>query len=348
MTDSLKRSPLADLYPEETKMMDFAGWQMPRDTGSIIAEHKTVRKKTGFFDLSHMGRFIIRGPKADEKMSRLFTRDLTAADTGHALYGFICNEKGFSLDDDIFYKRSTEEIWGVVNAANSTKVYNWLVDNLSGLDITDMSAQTVLLAIQGPEAPDIFDELKLDLPEKLFRANWNNNGMLATTGYSGEAGGEAWLNIEEGKKVFKNLLKNNITFCGLGARDSLRLEKGYPLHGHELNDQIDPISAGLETFIDWEHEFKGRSALEKINRGGPKQKSQGLIFNSRRSPRPGAEVTDTTDGTVGKITSASFCPSLNKAAALALLNPSLKPDQTVKVKTGNQEQTARITPPPFI
>ncbi|MFP4686492.1 MAG: glycine cleavage system aminomethyltransferase GcvT [bacterium] len=348
MDREVKKSPLADLYPEKTKLMEFAGWQMPRDAGSIIAEHNAVRKNAGVFDLSHMGRIVIKGPEADRKLSRLFTRDLSAASKGRALYGFICEETGYSLDDDIFYKRSPEEIWGVVNAANCAKVYNWLTENLPGLEVLNLSEETVLLAIQGPKAPYVFERIGLELPKKMFRASWNEAGMLATTGYSGEAGGEIWLKINEGREVFEKLLQEKITFCGLGARDSLRLEKGYPLHGHELNDEIDPLAAGLDFFIDWKHDFKGRKILLERKNKGLKRKIRGLLFNTRRSPRLKAKLIDDTGKKAGYITSSGYSPTLNHAIALALLDSRLSLNQRVKVKSPTTSQPAKITNLPFL
>ncbi|MFB6344683.1 MAG: glycine cleavage system aminomethyltransferase GcvT [bacterium] len=347
--DVPSRSPLYDLYPCDPPLMPFGGWEMPRDFGGIMEEHRATRGEVGVFDLSHMGRIVIKGPGAASEVGGWFTRDVASAPRKRALYGFFCDESGGCLDDDILYKRNEDEVWAVINAANRDVVVDHLREHLNGVEVMDCTEVTVLLAIQGPEAPELIESLELEFfPDKPFRAEWtDDDGMNATTGYTGEEGGEIWATLDRGRELFRDIIDRDITLCGLGARDTLRLEQGYPLHGHELSENIDPVTAGLEMFIDWGHDFHGKFELETIKEQGPEQQIMGLKLEGRRSPRQGYEVRD-GDSVVGEVTSGRFSPSLNCGIGLALVDESLTEQNEVTVRIRDQSFSAELVHPPFL
>lgn len=347
-SDGLRRSPLYELYPEGTPFMEFGGWEMPRDFGGIVREHQAVRDSVGVFDLSHMGRLVIRGPGAAQQLSGLFTRDLTDADPRRALYGFFCDEEGGCLDDDILYLRSPEEVWGVVNASNRIRIYDWLTEQLDAT-VEDRTLDTVLLAVQGPEAPDAIGSLGISpFPDRPFRCIWDNGSLFATTGYTGEAGGELWLPDREGSELFRRIRDQDLVLCGLGARDTLRLEKAYPLHGHELSREIDPLTAGMERFIDWDHEFIGRESLLEIRKRGPDKRLTGVVLEGRRSPRRGYAVRVPDGPSVGTVTSGRYSPSLEKGIGLALVDPSVPRERDLEVEIRDQWYRVEQDELPFL
>ncbi len=348
MNSKLRRSPLFEVYPPDVPTMEFGGWEMPRDFGGIIREHRSVRESVGVFDLSHMGRFVVRGEDAATQLSRLFTRDLDDVEPGRALYGFFCREDGGCIDDDILYLRSPREVWMVVNAANRQPVLEWLRKHLEGT-VEDRTTSTVLLAVQGPEAPRALRELGVEpFPERPFRTAWSGETLHATTGYTGEAGGELWLPRGDGIQLFERIKERDLTLCGLGARDTLRLEKAYPLHGHELSLEIDPITAGLERFVDWDHEFTGRGALRKRSRDGPERRLAGLATEGRRSPRRNQPVRDPDGAEIGQVTSGRFSPTLEHGIGLALVDGQFPEDRDVEVKIRDRWHRVRQVEPPFV
>ncbi len=346
MDNSLLTSPISPEYPGEPSFMEFGGWNMPRDFKGIIAEHNSVREKAGLFDLSHMGRFIIRGKNCAVRLGSLFTRSISAAEDGKALYGFFLDEKGRCLDDLIIYRRSEEECWLVVNAANRKKVYDWLENKLEKQVLEDVTKNTVLLALQGPKAPGICAKYGLQLPDKPFRAEWTGEGMISTTGYTGEKGGEFWLTAEKGGELYCRLL-DKVQPCGLGARDSLRLEKGFPLYGHELGEGIDPVQAGLDNFIDRNHDFIGKASLEKYRENPPDRVIKGFKLAGRRSPRPSSFIYYRGEES-GKVTSASYCPTLERAGGMALIDRNIKEDAEIQVEISGKLTPAIVSSLPLV
>lgn len=328
-------------------MMEFAGWEMPRDFDGILAEHRAVRSRAGVFDVSHMGRLQVRGAKAGRALDRLFTRNLDGVEPGTALYGFFCDGSGGCLDDAITYVRSPEEYWIVVNAANRTTILDHFdTHHLPSEALRDRTDRTVLLAVQGPEAPSILaDEMGRSLPDGRYRCRWENETMVATTGYTGEPGAELWLPESTGRAVYRDLLESVVP-CGLGARDTLRLEKAYPLHGHELSRSIDPVTAGLDRFVDFDHSFLGRDALEE-RRSSPEQTLIGLRFRDRRRADRGAEVR-WEDEVVGRVTSSGYSPTLEVALALARVQVEAADRETLSVARNSSELEVQVVHGPFV
>lgn len=320
---------------------------MPRDFDGILEEHQAVRNHAGVFDVSHMGRLTISGTEANRTLNRLFTRNIPQASEGRALYGFFCEEDGGCLDDAIAYRQSNSKTWLVVNAANRKTILDHLNDHLDKPSaLKDHTHDTILLALQGPEAPHIAEEiLSQGFPDKPYRCKFDDGTMVASTGYTGEPGGELWLPLEAGRKTFDTLL-GSVQPCGLGARDSLRLEKGFPLHGHELSADIDPVTAGLDRFVDFDHDFLGRDALEQQRETGD-QKIRGLRFSGRGRVEADAPVI--RDGTrVGRVTSSGYSPVLETAIGLALVDSGLASGTTVAVRGKRAEREAELIQGPFL
>lgn len=346
---SLHHSPLSDLYPDDPPLMEFGGWEMPRDFGGIVREHRAVREDCGVFDLSHMGRLVLRGETALEEAGRLFTRSCKDAENGRALYGFFCDEEGGCIDDAILYRRSEDEVWMVVNAANRERVVDWIENHRESATLEDRTLDSVLLAVQGPQAPSVLEEVvEPNAPDTPFRTNWRDSSMVASTGYTGEAGGEVWLDEEDGRRVFEELVNRDVTPCGLGARDTLRLEKGFPLHGHELSDSIDPVTGQLEAFIEWDHEFVGRDALETIRENGPEEKITGVMTDGRQSPREGYPLRTTDGNEAGAVTSGGFSPVLGRGIGMALVRADVPDGGSLEMKIRGDWQTVEHVSPPFV
>lgn len=345
-TESLNRTPLFELYPDDPPLMEFGGWEMPRDFGGIVEEHRTVRSDCGVFDLSHMGRLVLTGEGASDELDSLFTRSFEDADPGQALYGFFCNESGGCLDDAILYYRSDSEVWMVVNAANRKTIVDWINDHVQS-QLEDRTFDSVLLAVQGPGAPEALTKLDVPaMPDTPFRTNWHEGSMVATTGYTGEAGGELWLDVDAGRSVFKQILEAEHRLCGLGARDTLRLEQGFPLHGHELSESLDPVTAGLDRFIDWDHSFTGDRALEEIKENGPRETITGIKIEGRKSPREGYPIRTEDGEEVGSVTSGGFSPILEQGIGLVKIDASIPESVSLEMRIrGNWEPVERTSPP---
>lgn len=344
----VERSPLFDDYPDDTPMMEFGGWSMPRDFGGILREHRAVRQSVGVFDLSHMGRLVVTGSHARSELEGLFTRELNT-DANRAYYGFFCNERGGCLDDDILYPRSDEEVWMVVNASNRIRIVEWLRDRMFSSTVEDRTGSSVLLAVQGPEGPSTIREMGIsNMPEQPFRFHADGGSLLATTGYTGEAGGELWLPVDKGRELFERVREQEWTLCGLGARDTLRLEKGFALHGHELSEEIDPITAGLARFIDWDHEFVGRQSLKQTRDQGSPWKQTGIVTEDRRAPRQDASLRVPGGRSLGRVTSGRFSPCLEKGIGLALVHRNLPRNQDLEVQIRDRWHPVQQVDPPFV
>lgn len=345
---TLHQSPLHDLYPDDPPLMEFGGWEMPRDFGGIVREHRDVRNDFGVFDLSHMGRLVLSGSGSQDEIDQLFTRTVPDADPGQALYGFFCDEQGGCLDDAILYRKSPDETWMIVNAANRERIVDWIESHVSS-HLDDRTFDTALFALQGPNARARIDNLNLpELPDIPFRTNWQEQTMIASTGYTGEDGGEVWLDNESAKNLFEEIVDRGHTLCGLGARDTLRLEKGYPLHGHELSKEIDPVTAGFEQFIDWDSDFIGRDSLKTIRDNGPVKNITGIVTEGRRSPREGYPLRIDEQNEIGTITSGGFSPILNCGIGMAMISADVPGDAPLEMKVRGEWETVTQQQPPFV
>jgi aminomethyltransferase len=331
--EELRHTPLYDEHKAlEARLVDFAGWEMPVQYEGIKAEHQAVRNHVGLFDVSHMGEVFFRGPDAEEAVQRLVTRDVARLDEGQAGYSVVCYEDGGTVDDVIVYRRP-DDFLVVVNASNREKDLDHFRANTGDLDveISDETEEWALLALQGPEAPDLLQDLTgTDLSTlKPFRfAEGEVAGaktIISRTGYTGEDGFELYLPSDDAPRVWRELLEAGATPAGLGARDTLRLEAGMCLYGNELDPETTPLEAGIgfAVHLDKEQEFIGQDALRKEKEEGLRKKLVGFEVEGRGIARHDHPVK-VEDDTVGKVTSGTLSPTLNKAIGLALVSPGVE------------------------
>jgi len=331
----LKRTPFYDFHiAAGAKMVDFAGWEMPLMYRSIIEEHEQTRKSGSIFDVSHMGRIHFNGKEAPAFLNRILTRNVAEQRTGQSRYSLVCNEAGGVLDDVIISK--DEKNWILVcNASNREKLLKHFTEQrrITGMDLdfSDQTESTGMVALQGPKVIDkLADILPVDLKAMKRYTFESTSYMLVKftvfrSGYTGEDGVEVILPAKVAGMAMKLLAgqlgKENATIkpAGLGARDTLRLEAGMPLYGHELTESIDPISASLSWAVDLKKDFVGACPLREIAERGPKRKLVGLELEGRRIARPDTALK-INDATIGIVTSGTFSPTLQKSIAMAYID----------------------------
>ena len=324
MTSELQRTVLYDIHRSlGAQMVPFSGWEMPVRYAGDIAEHKAVRERAGLFDVSHMGRYAVTGGGALAFLQHVFSNDEAALKPGQAHYGFLCNTQGGVVDDVIVYHRGENFYWIVVNAGNRTKDWDWLSAHRGGdVVLRDDSQAWSLMALQGPEALAIlrgFTSLDFDSIPYYHAAVTEVAGreaFVARTGYTGEDGVEISVRSEHTPELWTKLLAAGAAPCGLGARDTLRLEAAMALYGHELTDSTNPLEANLKRFIKLDKPgFIGRDWLMASVEAGLKRKLVGLIVRERGIARADAPVQ--WAGTViGKVTSGG--PSITTGSNVAL------------------------------
>ena len=355
-----KKTPLYDLHLElGGKIVPFAGYLLPvqYETG-LIKEHMAVRTAAGLFDVSHMGEILVKGPDALGNLQNFLTNDFSDMDIGRVRYSPICNERGGIVDDLIVYKFAQDEYFLVVNAANKDKDYDWFTRHAKGkVDIVDLSAQYAQLALQGPKAKAVISKLADEsaLPTKYysFVRDLPVAGipcLVSRTGYTGELGYELYCAPDKAVELARALLKagaeEGLIPCGLGARDTLRLEAGMPLYGHEMSDDITPLEVGLDMFVRMDKpDFIGKQAL--VDMGAPKRVRVGLTLTDRGIARENSEVF--RDGSsVGVTTSGTLLPYTNKASAMALLErDASQPGTQVEIDVRGRRLKAEVVPLPF-
>lgn len=313
------------------KIVPFGGYLLPVQYGSgVINEHMAVRTACGLFDVSHMGEVMCEGPDAVKNLNHLLTNDYTTMYDGQARYSPMCNENGGVVDDLIVYKVRDDHYFIVVNAANKDKDFAWMKAHEFGDCVfTDISADVAQIALQGPKAEEILKKLvpECDIPKKYYSANFHKeiDGMdciISRTGYTGEDGFEFYLAADKAAQMWELLLETGkeegLIPCGLGARDTLRLEAAMPLYGHEMNDEITPLETGLGVFVKMQkEEFIGKAALEA--KGTPSVKRVGIKVTGRGIIR---EHTDLYIGEekIGHTTSGTHCPYVKAPIAMALID----------------------------
>ena len=336
------------------KMVDFHGWEMPINYGSQIEEHHAVRQGAGMFDVSHMTIVDIQGPGAQDYLRFLLANDvIKLKDKGKALYSGMLNEEGGVVDDLIVYHFDSADYRLVVNSATREKDMNWLISKAEGFDITiTEQSDFAMIAVQGPKAKE--------KTATLFTAEQNTavEGMkpffgvqagelfIATTGYTGEAGYEIMVPAAQAADFWQKLLDAGVAPCGLGARDTLRLEAGMNLYSQDMDESISPLAANMGWTISWqpeEREFVGRSALEEYNRN-PQEKLVGLVMTDKGVLRPGLKVK--AEGGEGVITSGTFSPTLGHSIAMARVPVSV--GDTVEVEMRKKWVTVSVVKPSFV
>lgn len=310
---TLKKTRLNDVHKTfGAKLVEFAGFEMPIQYKSIIAEHNAVREKAGIFDVSHMGEFTLSGKDSVAYLNYLVPNNIEKIkEPGHGLYTQICNENGGTVDDLIVYNRGSDFLV-VVNASNIEKDWKWFNSNKKNfnIELKNVSDNFSLLAIQGQKAEELLCKvLKADLKEqKYFEIKKYNNLWVARTGYTGEDGFEIFIEDEkETINIWNEMVKNGAVPCGLGARDTLRLEAVYPLYGHELDDNTSPLEAGLgfSVKLDKESDFIGKEALKNQKEKGLKKKLICLKINSKLIARQGYKLYTKDKKEIGIICSGS-------------------------------------------
>lgn len=355
------RTPLNAFHREhEARLVDFAGWEMPVVYTSIIEEHTFTREHCTFFDVSHMGRVEFRGPDAEKLLEKLNTRNIGSAKPGMCRYSHMCKDDGGILDDVIVSKLD-DHFLVVCNASNREKLLNWWQQQLAGfnVEIHDRTTETAMVAIQGPEALETLDQLlPLSIGDlKRYRCKAGSmmgaDYFLARSGYTGEDGIEIILPASLAPTALRMLVDRSndigrpIKPAGLGARDTLRLEAGMPLYGHELSEDWDSITGGQSWCVDLSKDFIGKDVLQKIHDNGPKRQVVGLELDGKRIARHGATILE--DGeTVGMITSGTMSPTLDRNIAMGLLKSDLTtPDTPLDVDIRGKTTAAKVVPLPF-
>ena len=355
-----RKTPLYDVHVEEGgKIVPFAGYLLPVQypTG-VIQEHMAVRQKAGLFDVSHMGEILFTGPTALQTLNHLLTNDYTNMPLNKVRYGVLCTPDGGTIDDLVVYKFGEESYLMVVNASNREKDYAHIMENLlPGTKAEDISDGVAQLALQGPKAPAIL--AKLLPPEQIPKGYYTAlphvslagmDCMISRTGYTGELGYEIYTASEHAPKLWKLLREAGEEFglipCGLGARDTLRLEAAMPLYGHEMDETITPLEAGLNFGVKLNKEaFIGKDAL--VAAGDPKRVRVGLVVTGRGIIREHQDVYLGQEK-IGVSTSGTFCPYLNKAVAMALVDADHAAVGTaLEVEVRGRRIGAEIVPLPF-
>ena len=348
-----RKTPLYDRHVAAGgKIVPFAGWLLPVQYSGVIAEHKAVRSACGLFDVSHMGELLLRGADALENVNRLMTNDFSGMAEGQARYSPMCYEDGGTVDDLIVYKCSDAAYFIVVNAANKDKDAAWIGEHLTGdCAMEDLSDRVAQLALQGPKAEEILRTLTGDIPEKNYTAVLRGTvaGMpclVSRTGYTGEDGFELYCAPADAPALWDALTAGGALPCGLGARDTLRLEAAMPLYGHELSAEINPYEAGLGIFVKLDKpDFIGKSALEAAR--PVRRRRVGLRMTGRGIAREECPVYD-GEKQVGVVTSGTHCPWLGQAVALALVDAAYKePGASLQVDVRGRRVEAEVVRTPF-
>ena len=309
-------------------MVDFAGWEMPVQYSSIVEEHNAVRTAVGLFDISHMGRLQFRGDASQAFLNGVLTNDTAKLKIGDVRYSLICGKDGGILDDVLVYR--FPERWElVVNASNREKIVSWLKHSagFAAIEFTDCTLTTGMIAMQGPQSLALLkDASDLDLAGmKYYTAmdvqSFGTSVVVSRTGYTGEDGFELVMPVADAEQIWLTLLKHGAKYgvvpAGLGCRDTLRLESAMPLYGHELNETVDPLTAGLEFAVKFKKpDYPGKAALELVRSRSLQMARVGLILEGRRIAREESPVH--IDGNaVGRVTSGTFSPTLQKVIAMA-------------------------------
>lgn len=329
-----RKTPLYERHVElGGRIVDFAGWWLPVQYAGILEEHRAVRQQAGLFDVSHMGEIRIAGIEAEAFVQKMFANELATLQPGKIRYSPMCYPTGGTVDDILIYRLSPSEFWLVVNAGNKDKDFAWFLENAAEFDvaITDESAETAEIALQGPAAPAIIEKLSGSTPVQLgyyeFLPQYDLVGvpvLISRTGYTGEDGFEIYCKPAEVTILWDALLEAGKEYglqpAGLGCRDTLRFEAAMPLYGHELSADISPLEAGLVKFVSFDKaDFNGREALLKQREMGPKRKLVGFEMIGRGVARSGYPVL-LNGQQIGTVTSGSFAPTLEKNLGMALVD----------------------------
>ena len=331
MTSELKKTPLYQNYVDSgAKIVEFGGWAMPVQFTSIKEEHNAVRYEVGMFDVSHMGEISIKGNDASKFVQYLLSNDTNNLTDTKAQYTALCNEEGGIIDDLVTYKIGDNDYLLIVNAANTDKDFAWVQKHAPKFDVevSNVSNQFGQLAVQGPKARDLVSGLvDIDVSEmKLFDFQQNvtlfgKNVILSQSGYTGEDGFEIYCEAKDTVDIWNGFIEHNVVPCGLGARDTLRLEAGLPLHGQDLTESITPYEGGIAFAAKplIEEDFIGKSVLKDQKENGSERRTVGLELLDKGIARTGYPVLDLDGNEIGEVTSGTQAPSSGKSIAMAII-----------------------------
>ena len=347
MPQTLLRTPLYERHVEAGgRMVPFAGWEMPVQYEGVIQEHRAVRTDAGVFDVSHMGEIEVEGPRAHDLLQGLLSNDLDRVQPGGAQYTLLTNERGGIIDDLIAYRLDPHRYLLVVNASNREAAFEWLRDHeIRGSDVRDVSDEYALLAVQGPRALE-----RLGLPDAPA-FTWQEGDvdgvecMVNYTGYTGESGVELMTMAEDAPALWDRVVGRGAVPAGLGARDTLRLEVCYPLHGNDIGPDTDAISAGLGWTCALDKNFTGADALRQIKEQGPERRLGPFVMDEKAVPRQGMAVVEG-----GEVTSGTHSPMLEVGIGMAYVPAELAPPEsriTIDVR-GSERQAHVVTKPIYM
>lgn len=369
----MNKTPLNDRhYALKARMTNYAGWDMPLQYGGIIEEVLAVREKVGMFDVSHMGEVLIRGKGSGGFLNWLLSHEVTEGGPDLIHYAMICNDEGGVVDDCLVYRIAPESYLLIVNAANKEKDLVHIAESIElykerypgrehGIEVLDETDHYALIAVQGPESLpvmlsmveplglgekgnetlesfEIFHHIQVEVPGQ------KRNMIISRTGYTGERGYEIFCPVTVAVGIWDELLDRGVVPCGLGARDTLRLEAGLPLYGHELSAEVNPLEGGMDFAVDFDHEFRGRDKMK----ANATRELIALLGEERELPREGYPVS-VDNHEVGFITSGGFSPTLRKGIALALVKAgSVGLEEEVLVKIRKRWVPFKVVAPPFV
>jgi aminomethyltransferase len=350
-----RRTPLLEAHRSRgAKLTRFAGWEMPLQYTGVIAEHNAVRNDVGVFDVSHLGKLRVGGPSAGSALQMALTADTDALEPGRATYSLVLTDEGGCIDD-VFVYRLAGDSWMVVpNAANVGAVADAI--RTAGCVPSDEWDRWAILAIQGPRSFELFESvfprsgaLELKLHEWCPIDVFGQEGLVARTGYTGERGFELYAPAATAQRAFDEVVGAGVTPVGLGARDTLRLEMGYALYGHELTLDVNPLEARLGWVLAWDTPFRGRDSCVRMKDAGSPRTLFGIVCKDRGVPRQGYAVTR-GEQTIGELTSGNHSPTLGTGIALALGPRATAPEEgaSVHVQARGRALQGDIVKPPFV
>lgn len=354
-------SPLDTVHRDlGARFVDFGGWTMPVQYEGVLAEHQAVRERVGVFDVSHLGRVRVAGLGAADLVGRLFCNDIKKIEPGRAQYTMLLNDAAGVVDDIIVWWVKADELIVMPNGVNIDDVAGVLRREApGGVAVAGLRADTALLAVQGPDAPHLLERVLGWRPRRFRIDTVEFDGATfwaAGTGYTGEPGGEVMVPNDVAPALMRALLEAGAAPCGLGARDLLRLEKGYPLWGQDLDEETTPLEADLSWVVDWDHEFVGKKALRKQHRGRLDKSQVAFIMKSRKIPRPGYRLR--AGASTGAVTSGNFSPSLGAGIGMGYVSPSPvfhrysqvagEPDPPLEIEIRGEWERVTLASIPFV
>ena len=362
MGEKTRRTQLYEIHRKTAKLTVFAGFEMPIYYKDITPEHLAVRNSVGIFDISHMGRVMVTGIDSERFLNYVITNDISALSPNSAQYSVMCTENGGIIDDFVVYRLETEKFLVVFNASNREKDYNWLVKNAKGFNvrIEEISDNVAMFAVQGPNAEKTLQKISTEDLSRIARFKCGHSRLagvdvfLSRTGYTGEDGFEVFIwnaslaKPDNAVKLWKAILETGKTFgiepCGLGARDTLRLEAGLCLYGNDIDENTTPLEAALSFVVKLQKEkFVGKETLLKQKAEGTKRKRIGVKMIDQGVPRPGFEIYTDAGEKIGHLTSGTFSPLLKCGIGMGYLQTSYAQDgNAVNVKVRGKMAKARI------